>query len=65
LKTIHDLFPLITVETLMTWATINGAACFGWKDLGAFKKDNNPGILWISKADKNKINPESVLKRIC
>lgn len=45
LKTIARYFPKIKTDTLLKWATLNGAEFFGWKkDLGSFEKGKKPGI---------------------
>jgi aminodeoxyfutalosine deaminase len=48
IKTIREHFPSITLETLLTWATSNGAAALGMHDsLGSFEKGKRPGVVCI------------------
>lgn len=46
MKTIHQNKPNITFETLLTWATLNGAKALKMdKDLGGLEVGKNPGII--------------------
>lgn len=41
-------FPHIPVETVLQWATSNGAAAMAWQnDLGSFEKGKKPGVVII------------------
>ena len=52
LKTISSHSPGIKLETLLRWATLNGADFFGWKnELGSFEKGKRPGINLITGVD--------------
>ncbi len=55
LKTIAKNFPNIKTETLLQWATMNGAKALQMdNDLGSFEKGKQPGIVLIENvADKN------------
>ena len=65
LKTINKNFPEIETETLLKWATINGARALQMEsDLGSFEKGKTPGILLIENADDKKITEESKVKRL-
>lgn len=45
IQAIHDRVPGIPVETLLQWATLNGAKALGYEqDLGSFEKGKQPGI---------------------
>jgi cytosine/adenosine deaminase-related metal-dependent hydrolase len=45
LKTISRHFPKISLDSLLQWATLNGAEFFGWqKDLGSLEKGKKPGL---------------------
>jgi cytosine/adenosine deaminase-related metal-dependent hydrolase len=45
LKIISFKAPLIALETLLKWATLNGAAFLGFeKELGSFEKGKKPGV---------------------
>lgn len=53
LKTIRHHVPQIPIETLLSWATINGARSLGIDDrFGSFEKGKHPGIVNID-ADLN------------
>jgi len=45
IASIQKHFPHIPVETILQWATINGAKALQWeKELGSFEKGKLPGI---------------------
>jgi len=49
LKTISGHAPKIKLDTLLKWATLNGAEFFGWaKELGSLEKGKRPGINLIT-----------------
>jgi cytosine/adenosine deaminase-related metal-dependent hydrolase len=49
IEAIHKHFPNIPVETILQWATSNGAKALGWEDeLGSFEKGKNPGVILIN-----------------
>lgn len=56
---IQKHFPQLPVETVLQWATANGASALQWEDaLGSFEKGKKPGVvLWHAE--------EAVSKRIC
>ncbi|HEX7903298.1 MAG TPA: amidohydrolase family protein [Chitinophagaceae bacterium] len=56
IKTIQHHFPHITVETLLQWATSNGAKALQVDKLvGSFEKGKKPGVILIdSKLEKSK-----------
>jgi len=46
MESIKKHFPHIPDETILQWATINGAKALGWEDeLGSFEKGKKPGIV--------------------
>jgi cytosine/adenosine deaminase-related metal-dependent hydrolase len=48
MQALHKHFPEIPMETILQWATSNGAKALGWGDeLGAFKKGTTPGLVVI------------------
>lgn len=48
LKTIRDHFPALKPETILQWATLNGAKALQWDDeLGSFEKGKKPGIVLL------------------
>ncbi len=45
---LHRHFPQIAIETILQWATFQGAKALGWEDeLGQFKKGMRPGLSLI------------------
>ncbi|MBL0146174.1 MAG: amidohydrolase family protein [Chitinophagaceae bacterium] len=50
IKTIQQQFPQIELQTLLQWATSNGAAALQMNDkFGSFEKGKQPGIVLIAK----------------
>lgn len=50
IQTIKKNFPQISLETILQWATINGAKMLDWQqDLGSFEKGKKPGICILSE----------------
>ncbi|MBI2270258.1 MAG: amidohydrolase family protein [Bacteroidetes bacterium] len=67
LKVITKHAPQIGLETLLTWATLNGAAFLGFdKELGSIEKGKKPGLNLISNVDLGKIQltAESKIKKL-
>ena len=65
LKTISKNFPNIPIETLLQWATINGAKALQIdEELGSFEKGKQPGIVLIENVADKKLMQNSVAKRI-
>jgi len=65
LKAISKNFPHISTETLLQWATINGAKALQMeKMLGNFEKGKTPGIVLIENAIDKKITSDSGAKKI-
>jgi len=49
IKAITEEFPSLALETVLQWATINGAKALKWDDeLGSFEKGKRPGIVLLS-----------------
>jgi cytosine/adenosine deaminase-related metal-dependent hydrolase len=49
IKAITEEFPSISLETILQWATINGAKALKWDDeLGSFEKGKRPGMTLLS-----------------
>jgi aminodeoxyfutalosine deaminase len=49
MQSIHRYFPTIPLETILQWATSNGAKALQWDNkLGSFEKGKKPGIALIS-----------------
>lgn len=52
MKMISAHFPEVGLEQLLQWATHNGAAFFGWDQLGGFKRGKTPGVNLLTGLDK-------------
>ena len=62
IKTIRKYQSFVKLETLLTWATINGAKALGYDDrLGSIELGKTPGLVWLS-GDKEDMNKE--IKRL-
>jgi len=65
LKTIGKNFPAIATETLLTWATINGARALQMDNiLGSFEKGKKPGVVLIENVEGKNITDISSARRI-
>ena len=65
IKTIVKNYPEIKTETLLKWATLNGAKALQMEnDLGSFEKNKTPGIILIENAHGGKITSDSSVKKI-
>ena len=67
LKTIQLNFPEISIEDLISWATINGATALGEEEqFGSIKPGKKPGLLLLENVDLQnmKLLPESVVTRL-
>ncbi|MCB0409792.1 MAG: amidohydrolase family protein, partial [Flavobacteriales bacterium] len=56
LKTIQKHSPNISLETLIKWATYNGAQFLGFNELGSFEKGKTPGVNLIENIDLTSMN---------
>src|SRR6185437_3156496 len=60
IKTIAKKFPEIKTETLLKWATINGAKALQMEnEFGSFDKGKKPGVVLIENTERERIIPES------
>jgi len=65
LKTIHKNNPTISLDTLLKWATINGAEFLGFDDeLGSIEVGKKPGLNLIENIKENQLTNESTIKRL-
>lgn len=65
IKTILKNFPQIKTETLLKWATINGAKALQMENkLGTFEKGKKPGVILIENEDEGKITFDSKINRL-
>lgn len=61
MKTIQKHFPKIELNSLLQWATLNGAKALGCDDVyGSFEKGKKPGILQIDPSIQNNIEKATV-----
>jgi len=48
IASIQNNFPTLSLETILQWATVNGARALQWDDeLGSFEKGKKPGVVLI------------------
>jgi aminodeoxyfutalosine deaminase len=59
IKTISAHFPFISLQEMLTWATVNGAEFFGFDDLGTFEKGKSPGVVLIENIDNETLSLKS------
>ncbi|HSQ44373.1 MAG TPA: amidohydrolase family protein [Ginsengibacter sp.] len=65
LKTISKNFSDVPIETLLQWATINGAMALQMENkLGSFEKGKKPGVVLIENVADRKLTPNAVAKRL-
>ncbi len=65
IKTIVQNFPFVKTETLLQWATLNGAKALQMESsLGTFEKGKNPGVILIENVDGEQITEKSKSKRL-
>ncbi len=49
IQTMQQHFPLLELQTILQWATINGAKALRWdNDLGSFEKGKKPGVTLLA-----------------
>ena len=65
LKTISKHFPEIPLQTLLTWATINGANFLGFKQLGSIEKGKKPGLNLLKNVEDLKISERTEVVKLC
>jgi aminodeoxyfutalosine deaminase len=65
LKVIAEKFPAIESETMLRWATANGARALQMDHfLGTFEKGKQPGIVLIEHLEGKKFGKKSISRRI-
>ncbi len=64
LKTITKHYPQLPLQTLLLWATKNGADFLGLKSLGTLEKGKAPGINLLQQMQGLKINAQTTVTRI-
>ncbi len=64
IKTIVKNFPSVKTESLLKWATLNGAKALQMESaLGSFEKGKKPGIVLIENVEGEKITSNSIVKK--
>jgi cytosine/adenosine deaminase-related metal-dependent hydrolase len=64
LKTISKHFPEINLQTLLTWATKNGADFLGFDEFGTLEVGKKPGLLLLENTNNITITASTKVKRI-
>lgn len=64
LKTITTRDSSIPLTTLIKWATFNGAQFLGFEKLGSIEKEKTPGLNLITNIVSQKLNANSIIKKI-
>jgi len=64
LKTISKKDSSISLETLIKWATYNGAKYLGFDELGSIEKGKTPGLNLITNLNGTKLDINSIVKKI-
>lgn len=65
IKTLHNNFPQLKLETMLQWATINGAKALQMDNqLGSFEKGKQPGVVLIESVGNLQVEKNSSSRRI-
>ncbi|MEP7237885.1 MAG: amidohydrolase family protein, partial [Ferruginibacter sp.] len=65
IKTLQNNFEALNLETLLKWATSNGAQALQMHDrLGSFEKGKQPGLILIDAVENLKMNDNVSVRRI-
>ena len=65
IKTLQKNFPFVSIQQLLQWATLNGAAALNMHDaLGSFEKSKKPGVVLIDNIRDHKLTKLSKAIRI-
>jgi aminodeoxyfutalosine deaminase len=65
IRTLQKAFPDITLQTMLQWATINGARALQMdKELGSFEKGKKPGVVLIDGIKDNSLAEEYTVRRL-
>jgi cytosine/adenosine deaminase-related metal-dependent hydrolase len=64
MKAITKHCPQIPLQTLLTWATKNGAEFFGWNKLGTLENGNKPGLNLLKNVDGMKLTEQTEIIKI-
>ncbi|WP_298715932.1 amidohydrolase family protein [Chitinophaga sp.] len=62
ITTLREKFPSIPLETMLQWATLNGAEALGIADrFGSFEKGKSPGIVQIVNNEARRLHMQSLI----
>ena len=64
LKTIAKHFPRIPLQTLLLWATKNGADFLGFNQLGTIEKGKKPGLNLLKNIEELKITSKTEIIKL-
>lgn len=64
LKTIARYFPEIPLQTLLTWATKNGAEFLAFDQLGTIEKGKKPGLNLLTNLDGMRISEKTSVRKL-
>jgi aminodeoxyfutalosine deaminase len=64
LKTITKQYPSIPLQTLLTWATMNGAEFLGLEQLGTIEKGKKPGLNLLKNTEGLKITEQTEVVKL-
>lgn len=64
LKTISKHYPLIPLQTLLLWATKNGANFLGFTQLGTIEKGKKPGLNLLRNIKKLRISEKTEIQKL-
>lgn len=65
IKTLHNNFSQLKLETMLQWATINGAKALQMDhQLGSFEKGKQPGVVLIESVENLQVEKNTSSKRI-
>lgn len=64
LKTITKQYPQIPIQTLLTWATKNGADFLNFNQLGTFEKGKKPGVNLLTGLINYQISTDTQVKKL-
>jgi cytosine/adenosine deaminase-related metal-dependent hydrolase len=65
LKTISKYYPQIPLQTLLTWATKNGADFLGFTQLGTIEKGKKPGLNLLKNVELGRITEKTEVMKLC
>ena len=51
IKALKEKLPQLSLETLLQWATVNGAEALGLQHVGGFEKGKKPGVVLFNEQD--------------